>query len=1120
VDCIEDDIIVTRSLLRDFDDLLSNLSQYPPSPALTQELSAFSKSLDQPIASLSAFLDQTKMGSNESTLNSPTRPTRPTSSSASSGSFSSDSTKLVHRSLDQSKTTICSNCRAEVPIDELDQHACPEKREIAVISTTAPSPTPSPPLPSPSSSPPAPASPAPASPAPASPAPASPAPASPAPPSPSPPSPSPSPPLTSKEESLPISKITDSGADSLLDHLNKFAEQSVHQKDDSTPSPKLGVDESQPPVSESPAVDKDSLLSELLGNLGGDEPAVVPPSSPPSSQVSTDKDDLLQSLACADEPPASSSSSPPPVHVVDKDALLRDLVGLSFGGNDESGDQASTQAPGDEDGDGGANEGETDSGEGSGEGNGEGEGESQGSDERDDSEDNKDDENKKEDDKKEESGDDQDEGDDEAEQDEKEEVEKADVGEKETSSSSKDALLASLNMFSSPPPVESEEQPISSSSNPTAATVADPSSLDKAALLKSLSLVGDDLVSQDPTQVPHSDEVASSDQEDDEVEEASSKLNYCSPQSSFDKESLLQALGVFGNASKDDDEEEAAHSQSNEESEKDSQPQTFDKDSLFNSLMGSTSQETNTSSIDGGFNLGDLNFESAPTEQNVDFSSFQSLDTDSLLRDLMGGGTPTAETQQVDPNPVLPELGSLGDLGDLGGGLDFGSTNLPLNEIGGGGAVDAESLLQNLMGGVESVVVTSPPNATDTAAGTTGTFDLSGLGGGVVSPPAPVVEEFKPEQQPEPEPPLPKNDPPPPEVEFGEFLANPKKKRKKNYAKIGRLGGRGKKNIPSQVLPDFAAEEPPEFTSMFDKPTEMIEEDVQEGSWWRIPPRLPGDPLVRDSHCSADTNLAGLRRAKKTSFAQYGQKKKGRPVLMEDTHYMEVPFKGDPRMSLFSVFDGHVGHECAETARDSFHNILAEVLNEQGWENKTDLREIMVEALLRTDRVLHRFEYEGCTATTAFVWQVGDDRYLQCGCVGDSLAFLSRDGVCHDLAECHVVANPAEKERMRAEGHNIKDSQTRINGLSVSRALGDHFVKDSNLGITNAPFICEPIKLLPSDNLLIVASDGLWDVVSGQEAIDMCRTEKTARGMASKLLKHALSSLKCNDNVTVMVAFL
>jgi hypothetical protein len=99
--------------------------------------------------------------------------------------------------------------------------------------------------------------------------------------------------------------------------------------------------------------------------------------------------------------------------------------------------------------------------------------------------------------------------------------------------------------------------------------------------------------------------------------------------------------------------------------------------------------------------------------------------------------------------------------------------------------------------------------------------------------------------------------------------------------------------------------------------------------------------------------------------------------------------------------------------------------------------------------VLREFEYEGCTATATVVWQVGNDRYVQSACVGDSLSFLrfdsfyflflnstislfSRDGQCHDLSECHVVANPAEKERMRAEGHVVKEGQNRVNGIYLS----------------------------------------------------------------------------------------
>jgi serine/threonine protein phosphatase PrpC len=56
----------------------------------------------------------------------------------------------------------------------------------------------------------------------------------------------------------------------------------------------------------------------------------------------------------------------------------------------------------------------------------------------------------------------------------------------------------------------------------------------------------------------------------------------------------------------------------------------------------------------------------------------------------------------------------------------------------------------------------------------------------------------------------------------------------------------------------------------------------------------------------------------------------------------------------------------------------------------------------------------------------------------------------------------------------------------------------------------------------VVASDGLWDVISFAGAADVLRAaeQQTAAHLASKLLKQAVASAKCNDNVTVIVAML
>ena len=93
----------------------------------------------------------------------------------------------------------------------------------------------------------------------------------------------------------------------------------------------------------------------------------------------------------------------------------------------------------------------------------------------------------------------------------------------------------------------------------------------------------------------------------------------------------------------------------------------------------------------------------------------------------------------------------------------------------------------------------------------------------------------------------------------------------------------------------------------------------------------------------------------------------------------------------------------------------------------------------------------GCTATAVYIWAVGTERFLQCANVGDSTAFLwcathtplrshvpfcfgltlpcSRNGTAVPLSIDHKVTAPAEKERVRAMGIEITDTQGRIAGM-------------------------------------------------------------------------------------------
>lgn len=89
----------------------------------------------------------------------------------------------------------------------------------------------------------------------------------------------------------------------------------------------------------------------------------------------------------------------------------------------------------------------------------------------------------------------------------------------------------------------------------------------------------------------------------------------------------------------------------------------------------------------------------------------------------------------------------------------------------------------------------------------------------------------------------------------------------------------------------------------------------------------------------------------------------------------------------------------------------------------------------------------------------------------------------------------------------------RVNGaLAMSRSIGDLSLK---------PWItCDPEitthRLTADDQFLVMATDGLWDVVSSKAAAKIAAGYDDAQQAADALVKHALAR-KTFDNVTVVV---
>jgi len=89
----------------------------------------------------------------------------------------------------------------------------------------------------------------------------------------------------------------------------------------------------------------------------------------------------------------------------------------------------------------------------------------------------------------------------------------------------------------------------------------------------------------------------------------------------------------------------------------------------------------------------------------------------------------------------------------------------------------------------------------------------------------------------------------------------------------------------------------------------------------------------------------------------------------------------------------------------------------------------------------------------------------------------------------------------------------RVNGvLAVTRSLGDSAMKEFVVG---APYTTET-ELCEDDEFLILACDGLWDVISDQNAVELVRDVDDAQTASQMLLEYAKSQ-HTTDNVTVLV---
>lgn len=225
---------------------------------------------------------------------------------------------------------------------------------------------------------------------------------------------------------------------------------------------------------------------------------------------------------------------------------------------------------------------------------------------------------------------------------------------------------------------------------------------------------------------------------------------------------------------------------------------------------------------------------------------------------------------------------------------------------------------------------------------------------------------------------------------------------------------------------------------------------------------------------------------------------------MEDLTLAIPSYTNKKSRNLFAVFDGHGGTASAEICKEHFAHIFQKCLKD----NPINIEQNYKTTFKKLDEKTLHCTNLGNTMTVVFI----ENNFVYCANVGDSKCLLITNDSFVQLSYDDVCSDVNEVKRIRNEGGVI--SEERLNGvLAVTRAIGDHDLKGK--GLSAVPHFNKKMLTL-KDKFCVVASDGIWDEISGDKVVSVAKECDSAKDLAKKLVEIAIEK-GSTDNISVIV---
>ena len=226
---------------------------------------------------------------------------------------------------------------------------------------------------------------------------------------------------------------------------------------------------------------------------------------------------------------------------------------------------------------------------------------------------------------------------------------------------------------------------------------------------------------------------------------------------------------------------------------------------------------------------------------------------------------------------------------------------------------------------------------------------------------------------------------------------------------------------------------------------------------------------------------------------------------MEDIGVTLPNLTNDYKTSLFGIFDGHGGNDVVKYIKDRVPEIIKNYIKDL-----CPTEKCFINSFNKIDEELKFYdsEYTGSTATIV----IFQDNKIYCANVGDSRAYIVYDNYIKQITVDHKCSVPSEAERIINMGGKI--TKNRVQGqLVLSRSLGDLYCK--KYGVSNVPDISTN-KIDYNVKYVVIASDGVWDVVDENTVLNMSKKGKNAEQFCKELVKLSIEK-ETKDNVSCIV---